>query len=303
MTDPTVERTRIQLPDGRGLDVQVAGPDGGVAFVFHHGTPGSSFASPALVAAATARGLRFIAPSRSGYSTSSRDEGRDVVAVVADTAAMLDALGIDRFVTAGWSGGGPHALACAAGLPDRCAAALSISGAAPYLPDEFDFTAGMGADNVHEFALSLEGGAAYDEMLSGYRQLLLALSPEDVSSARDLFGDLISDRDFEAATSETVAFLLDNVQVALGAGYGGWRDDDQSFVRPWGFDVSTIRVPTGVWFGDHDLMVPPSHGQWLAENVPGAVAHRLGDEGHISMMVERLDDLLDELCRLGEVPS
>jgi pimeloyl-ACP methyl ester carboxylesterase len=302
MADPTVERTLLQLPSGRDLEVQVAGPHDGVALVFHHGTPGSSFAALPLVDAAATRGLRLVAPSRAGYGNSSRDEGRDVASVAADTAAVLDALQIDRFVTVGWSGGGPHALACAAGLQGRCGAALSVAGVAPYLPEVFDFTAGMAQENVHEFSLSIEGGPAYDEMLSGHRELFLALKPGDVTSARDLFGDLVSDRDLAAATPETVAFLAENVTAGLASGYGGWSDDGQSFVSPWGFDVTSIAVPVGLWFGDHDLMVPPSHGEWLAANVPGAVTHHLADEGHLSLMADRLGEMLDEVCALAGLP-
>jgi pimeloyl-ACP methyl ester carboxylesterase len=303
MADATVERALLELPGGRALEVQLAGPDDAVALVVHHGTPASSFAPPPLVDAALARGLRIVAPSRSGYGGSTRDEGRDVNAVVGDTAAMLDALGIDGFVTMGQSGGGPHALACAAGLPGRCAAALSVAGVAPYLPEVFDFTAGMGQENVDEFSLSIEGGPAYDKMLGDYRELIVALKPGDVTSARDLFGDLVSDRDQAAMTPEAVDYLVENAKIGLAPGYGGWHDDDQSFVKSWGFDVTSISVPVGLWFGDHDLMVPPSHGEWLAANVPGASTHHLADEGHLSLMVERLGDLLDEVCALAGIPT
>ena len=85
--------------------------------------------------------------------------------VAADVAAVLDALGLDTFVTAGWSGGGPHALACAALLPGRCLAAASIAGAAPFHAPGLDFTAGMGPENVEEFAAAVRGIAALTEFL------------------------------------------------------------------------------------------------------------------------------------------
>jgi pimeloyl-ACP methyl ester carboxylesterase len=302
MAGVEVDRTLLELSSGRSLEVQLAGPRDGFALVFHHGTPGSSFAPRPLVEAVAKRGMRLVAPSRSGYAASSRDEGRDIAAVARDTAEMLDLLGIDRFATAGWSGGGPHALACASELAGRCVSALSIAGVAPYLPEEFDFTAGMADENVREFSLSLEGGPAYEEMLNEYRSVLLELKPEDVSTARDLFGDLVSDRDFEATTPEALAFIFENVTGGLAPGYGGWRDDDQAFVKPWGFDPSSITVPVGIWFGDHDRMVPTSHGEWLAANLPASTRHRVPEEGHISFVVERLDDLLDEVCEMAGGP-
>jgi pimeloyl-ACP methyl ester carboxylesterase len=302
MANSPLQRRLLALPDGRELEVHLAGPTDGVALVFHHGTPGSSFAPRHLIDAATSRGFRLVAPSRSGYAGSSRDPDRAISAVVGDTEVMLDALGIDGFVTAGWSGGGPHALACAARLPERCAAAASICGVAPYLPDEFDWTAGMAAENVHEFAMTLEAGPAYDELLAGYREFFLALTPDQVTSPRDLLGDLVSERDTAATTPEALAFLLENFSTALAPGYGGWRDDDQAFVKPWGFDVASIDVPVAIWFGDHDLSVPASHGEWLSVNVSGAERHRLTGEGHLSFMVERLGDVFDDLWKQAKLP-
>ncbi|HEY8081378.1 MAG TPA: alpha/beta hydrolase, partial [Acidimicrobiales bacterium] len=251
---------RVHLADGRVLEASMSGAPEGPAVVFQHGSPGSSFDHPGFGAAAAARGLRVIAPSRSGYAGSTRLEGRAVAAAASDVAELLDHLGIGRFATLGWSGGGPHALGCAALLPDRCAAALSVCGPAPYLPDEFDWTEGMGAENVEEFSLSLEGGPAYDEMLETLRTELLSIDPASVRSARDLFGGLVSDIDDAAVAPVDAAFMLANVCRGLDMGVGGWRDDDQAFLRPWGFDVTDIAVPVGVWFGDQDLMVPARHG-------------------------------------------
>ena len=289
----------VALPDGRALEFDVGGAKDGSVVVFHHGTPGASLAWPALLDAASARGLRVIAASRAGYGGSSRDEGRAVAAAAGDTVELLDALGVERFATIGWSGGGPHALACAALSAGRCVAALSVAGVAPYLPDEFDWTEGMGPENVKEFALGLEAGPAYDEMLASYRAFLLALRPEDVRSARELFGELVSDVDEAAMAPEAAAFLLRNVARGLAPGVGGWRDDDQAFLRDWGVDLGAMSAPVGVWFGGQDLMVPLAHGEWLATNVGGARATRLDDEGHLSIVQRMLPEMLDELIDLA----
>jgi len=289
----------ITLHDGRTLEYVEGGAEQGPLVVFHHGSPGAAFAAPPLLEAAQARGMRVVAASRAGYGGSSRDEGRAVLAAASDTAALIDAVGAERFATAGWSGGGPHALACAAALPGRCVAALSVAGVAPYLPAEFDWTEGMGPENVAEFRLGLEAGPAYDEMLDGYREVLLALRPEDVGSAHDLFGELVSDVDERASTPESVAFILGNLAHGLAPGVGGWRDDDQAFLRDWGIDLGAMTTPVGVWFGDQDLMVPARHGVWLAEHVKGARATRFADEGHLSIVAGRFPDMLDELVALA----
>jgi pimeloyl-ACP methyl ester carboxylesterase len=286
------------LADRRVLEYAVAGAAGGPVVVFHHGSPGSSFSPVGLLEAATSRGLRIVAPSRSGYGGSARDEGRSVAAAAADVAELLDALEVDRFATAGWSGGGPHALACAALLPERCVAALSIAGVAPYLPDEFDWTAGMGEENVQEFQLGLEAGPAYDEMLAGFREYLLSLRPDQVRSARELFGELVSDVDEAASTPQSVAGLLANVVHGLTPGVGGWRDDDQAFLRDWGFDLGAVTVPVAIWFGDHDRMVPARHGEWLGAHVRGASVQRRPDDGHLSIVADQ-GALLDGLLSLA----
>jgi pimeloyl-ACP methyl ester carboxylesterase len=300
MTDEGPARQLTTLRDGRVLEYVVAGEPDGPVVVFHHGSPGSSFAPPGLLDAATARELRIVAPSRSGYGGSARDEGRNVAAVAGDVAQLLDALGAVRFATVGWSGGGPHALACAALLPERCAAALSIAGVAPYLPGEFDWTEGMGEENVEEFKLGLEAGAAYDEMLAAFRAHLLSLQPDQVRSARELFGGLVSDVDAAASTPESLARLVANIVHGLAPGVGGWRDDDQAFLHDWGFDVGAITVPVGIWFGDQDLMVPAPHGEWLGAHVRGASVLRRRDDGHISIVEGHYDVLLDGLLSLAK---
>ena len=185
---------------------------------------------------------------------------------------MLDALGIDRFATVGLV---RRRSACARvrrAPPGRCAAAVSISGVAPYLPDEFDWTAGMAAENVHEFAMTSRPAPPMTSCSRRYRAFLLAPTPTAVTSPRDLFGDLVSERDAAATTPEALAFLLENFSTALAPGYGGWRDDDQAFVKPWGFDVASIDVPVAIWFGDHDLWCRRATASGSAANVSGARA-------------------------------
>ncbi|HVH53602.1 MAG TPA: alpha/beta fold hydrolase, partial [Actinomycetota bacterium] len=127
-----VERQRLSLEDGRSLDVAAAGDTQATPLVFHHGTPGSAIVFEPFIQEVLARGLRYIACSRPGYGDSTRRPGRTVADCVGDTSAAVEQLGGgDRFYTAGWSGGVPHALACAALLPDRVLAAASIAGPAP----------------------------------------------------------------------------------------------------------------------------------------------------------------------------
>ncbi len=295
----TPQLRTVTLGGGRTLEYAEAGAPGGPPVVFHHGSPASSFLPPGHVAAAEERGLRLVAPSRAGYGGSTRDPDRLVADVVGDTAGLCDALGITRFATAGWSGGGPHAIACAAGMADRCVAAVSLAGVAPYLPDQFDWLEGMGESNVREFELGLAAGPDYDELLAHHRDEMLGIDADALTSVRDLFGDLVSDADVASTSVEDVRYLVRNLRHALADGVGGWRDDDQSFMKPWGFDLADVQVPVAVWYGDQDLTVPTSHGDWLAANLPGVKATCFEGDGHLSVGLGRFAEALDELVALA----
>ena len=97
--------------DGRSLDVLLGGnPNASVALVCHHGTPSDASIWTGWNEDALEHNLRLVAISRPGYAHSQRKKGRSVSCVVADVEDVLDELGIDCFLTVGWSGGGPHAL-------------------------------------------------------------------------------------------------------------------------------------------------------------------------------------------------
>src|SRR5262245_25840552 len=150
----------VTLPDGRTLRGYETGDAEGRLVVFHHGTPGAGIIPEAWVEDALVRGIRVVGFDRAGYGGSDRHEGRQVKDAAADTAALVDHLGVDRFYTWGVSGGGPHALACAALLGDRVIAAAVLASAAPAVVDDLDFLAGMGEDNVAEFGAAITAAQA-----------------------------------------------------------------------------------------------------------------------------------------------
>jgi pimeloyl-ACP methyl ester carboxylesterase len=283
----------LTLPDGRDLELRITGPDGGPVIVFHHGTPGSSHALPAHARAAAERGHRFVTTSRPGYGASTRQPGRSVADVAADTAAVLDHLGVDSCLTMGWSGGGPHALACGALLPDRVRGVLVIAGVAPYDAEGLDFLAGMGPENVEEFGAALEGEEALRAYLEPQQPELAVISPEDVAAS---LGGLVPPVDVASLTGELAETLATEFREGLAHGVDGWLDDDLAFSKDWGFALADLAaVPTYLWQGSEDLMVPFAHGTWLSEHLPGVVAHLEPGEGHISIGVGATDRMLDEL--------
>lgn len=282
---------QVGLADGRVVDVRVSGPEGGLPLVFHHGTPGAGTPIRALERAAHKRGLRVVASSRPGYGRSTRHDGRRVVDVVADTEAVLQALGAGRCVVAGWSGGGPHALACAARLPG-VSATLVIAGVAPSEAEGLDWMAGMGQGNIDEFGAAKEGPGALRDFLDGEREQLEEVSAESIVASLE---SLLPEVDRAALTDEFAEDLAASFHEGLREGVDGWLDDDLAFVSSWGFDLGEIDTATAIWQGSEDLMVPFAHGRWLASRVPGAAVHLVEGEGHLSIGVGGLDAMLDEL--------
>lgn len=276
-----VRRLQVTLSDGRQLEVLDAGDEHGPAIVQHNGTPtGASLYAP-HAADAEAKGLRLVCYGRPGYGRSTRQPGRSVSDAVRDTAEVADRLGIGRFATWGISGGGPHALACAALLPDRVVAAASLASVAPYDADGLDFMAGMGEGNIEEFGATLAGEAELTRLLEAQAPEMLTADPQQTA---EQMRSLLGPADQRAFTGELGAFLAQEMQDAVRHGVFGWVDDDLAFARPWGFSLADIRIPVLLWQGTQDKFVPLAHGEWLADHIPGVQAHISSDDGHLTLM-------------------
>ncbi|RNL77430.1 alpha/beta fold hydrolase [Nocardioides marmorisolisilvae] len=287
----------IDARDGRDLEVLVGGDPDGFPWLYHGGTPSAAVASDILDRAARDAGLRLITYSRPGYGRSTpRPWPRPRIADdLADSVVVLDGLGVDQFVTLGWSGGGPRALACAALLPRRCRAATSLAGVAPADAPDLDFTAGMGPENVEEFAAAVAGPEAYSAFLAEPVAELATVTGDQVAAS---LGELITPVDAAAVTGEFAEWLAATFRHAAVQGVIGWREDGIAIMGPWEFSLHDVRVPVAIWQGGQDAMVPFSHGQWLAANVPGARTHLFEDEGHISVFA-KLDEILADLKDLA----
>jgi pimeloyl-ACP methyl ester carboxylesterase len=208
----------LTAPDGRTLAALEVGPPGGPVIVAQHGTPGAGRLSRRVVESAEERGLRLITFDRAGYGGSSPNRGRNVAAVAADVSAVLDALGVERFATYGVSGGGPHALACAALLAGRCVAAATVAGVGPWDGPGFDFMEGMGEGNIAELGAAVEGREALTAHVQSDKDEILASEPEQL---RDALRPHLSDIDAAALTGELAEFLLSTVKAGLAHGVEG----------------------------------------------------------------------------------
>ena len=297
MAETKTSATAVTAPDGRTILVHEAGDPTGRPLVVHHGSPSAGLCSERGHVQAVEHGIRLIGFDRAGYGGSDRNHGRSVADVAADVAAIIEALGVTRFVTWGSSGGGPHALACAALLPDRCAASICVSSLAPIDAEGLDWMAGMGTENVAEFEAALAGEEALVAYLADAPTQLASASAEEIAPS---MRTVLCPADAEVLTDELAEDWVRVLQHGLMAGPGGWIDDDLAFLRDWGFDARAPRlgdVPVEVWHGGQDLMVPPAHGQWLAANVPGATLSFFEDEGHVSLLEHQMPLIYDAIAR------
>jgi pimeloyl-ACP methyl ester carboxylesterase len=263
--------TDLKLGDGRTLHVYDTGADdadGRLAVFWHHGTPNIGAPPAPLFAAAARLGIRWVSYDRPGYGGSTPYRDRDVASAADYVSSVADALGIDRFAVMGHSGGGPHALACGALLPERVLGAVSVAGLAPFGAEGLEWFAGMSDSGVASLRAAAEGRAAKERYeASGAEYDPQMFTPED-----------------HAALSDAWSWVLDVVNPAVEAGPDGLIDDDLAYVAPWGFDPARLVAPTLFLHGGRDRVVPSSHGEWLARRCPSAELWLSADDGHISVL-------------------
>ncbi|GAB3808878.1 alpha/beta hydrolase [Humibacter antri] len=248
-----------------------AGADSSLTLIWHHGTPQTGRLIEPVVDPALARGIRVVSCARAGYPGTTVIEGRTVLDAAADVVAVAAALGLERYVTAGASGGGPHALACAALDPERVVGVVTLAGIAPFT-DAYDWFAGMASPAALQVAL---GGGRDERRRHG------ETAEFDMES--------FVDTDWAALEAEWGPLGADANRASVEATAGGeppWGeiDDDMAFTNPWGFDLSAVGCPTLVVQGGRDRVVPRAHGQWQAEHLPLAQFWLRPNDGHVSVL-------------------
>ncbi|HEY3882971.1 MAG TPA: alpha/beta hydrolase [Trebonia sp.] len=285
----------VRSADGRQLAARESGDPAGRPVFYLHGTPGSRVGPVPRGRVLYELGVRLISFDRPGYGKSDRQQSRRVSDVAGDVRSIADDLGIERFAVLGRSGGGPHALACAALLPGRVTSAGVLVSIAPWKAEGLDWFAGMAESNVHEFTTA----ALRPESLIAQLAQTAAQIKADPASHVATLGPELPEADRRVVADAGIRMLLaKNFAEALRDSAAGWIDDALAFCAPWGFNLSDIAVPVLLWGGEDDVFSPAAHARWLASRITGAELWVRPHTAHFGAL-EVVPDVLAWLIRRG----
>jgi pimeloyl-ACP methyl ester carboxylesterase len=257
----------VKVSDGRVLRVQVSGDANGLPVFLLHGTPGSRHGPKPREGVLYRLGIRLVSYDRPGYGGSTRHVGRAVVDAARDVETIANELQLKNFAVVGRSGGGPHALACAAILPERVVRVAALVCVAPADAVGLNWFDGMAADNVDAYRVA-------DADWPTFIERLRLRADRTASDPRFLVEEVRTQMrrpDLRVVDDMAIRRLLaDTYAEALRAGPYGWIDDVFALRIRWGFDFGGITVPVRLWHGEEDSFSPVSHTRWLAMRIPGA---------------------------------
>ncbi|MEU1126652.1 alpha/beta fold hydrolase [Streptomyces sp. NPDC005899] len=287
-------RSRVRVADGRQLMVQRQGDPRGRPVFLLHGTPGSRLGPAPRGMVLYQRKTQLIAYDRPGYGGSDRLAGRRVADVAEDVRAIADSLGLEKFAVVGRSGGAPHALACAALMPERVTRTAALVGLAPWGAAGLDWFEGMAASNVLAYSTA---AADPDGLAESFISRSAQIRQDPVRLLDDLRRELTDSDRVVVNDAGIRTMLLANYREGLRLSAYGWIDDAIAFARPWGFDPADITGPVMLWHGEKDVFSPVGHSRWLAGRIPGATTVLEPAAAHfdaLSVLPEVLNWLLDD---------
>jgi pimeloyl-ACP methyl ester carboxylesterase len=244
------------------------------------------------LAAAAEKGIRAIAFTRPGYAGSDRKVDHRIIDSNDDLNEILNQLEVEKFVSVGWSGGGPYALA--SGLLNRCTGVQLIASVSPYDAEDFDWFQDSTPEMIEETkvsAKSLEDCLAFKE---GYYTELRDMTAEQLLVE---YEKRSSFKLFESAYREFSKDLCFSMHDALRDGALGYAEDEFAFLRNWGFETKDVIVPVGIWQGLDDQSVSPHMARWLNANIQNPTLELLEGQHHGSIMVENREEILNAAIR------
>jgi pimeloyl-ACP methyl ester carboxylesterase len=284
---------QIILSDGRRLSFAEFGDRQGQPVFYFHGFPGSRLEAKLAERIALDTHVRFIGIDRPGYGLSSFKPGRTFVDWADDVIALADALEFDRFSILGVSGGGPYAAACAFKIPDRLDAVGIICGMGPV--DVPGLTQNMSW--IYRQGLRLTGRfPQVATVLCPVLAFFFRKYPERVLSS--IMSGMVTEPDKIALkNTELVGVLSNSFREAFRSSLKGPATDAILYSRPWGFSLKDIDIGIHLWHGEKDRIVPPEMARYLARSIPHCRVTFYADEGHFSVVLNRIGEIWDIFAR------
>jgi pimeloyl-ACP methyl ester carboxylesterase len=279
------------LRDGRRLAYSEYGDPKGMPVIYCHGFPGSRLEALLIDQQACEYNLRVIAPDRNGLGLSDPKPGRRLLDWALDVEALVDIMGIDRFFLIGISGGGPYAIACAYRLADRVDGFTLVCPLGPLdqpgllnamrWPAQINFRSMKMTPWLSRFVFRFGLIPLAQLSPQWIYQAMLSIAPRQDSTVLSL--------------PPIRAAITASLSEAVRQGADGVLKEMAIYTRPWGFDLSGITLPVQLWHGTADEIVPLLHALTLAERLPNCTTHFLEGEGHFSLPIEKMSEILDQL--------
>jgi pimeloyl-ACP methyl ester carboxylesterase len=272
----------VRVAGKRRIAVDSWGSPTGMPVFLLHGTPGSRSGPRPRSSLLYRLGIRLISYDRPGYGGSDPQPARTVADAASDVEAIADHLELDTFAVVGRSGGGPHALACAALLGARIQAVACLVGLAPSNAKDLDWYAGMTTSNTSEFKARESNGVASRKLKTKLGKQALAIQADPEEMLRILMPEL-ADQDKRIVADIAIQKLLaDTYAEAVRKGSTGWIHDVIALRAPWQFDLTSVKAPTLLWHGNDDVFSPVTHTHWLARQIPDSVVAVENGAAHFS---------------------
>lgn len=289
---PLATEQQYRLRDGRMLGYAEYGDPQGRPLLYFHGFPSSRLEATLAEPVAKALNIRLIAIDRPGFGLSDFKPGRTLADWPGDVGELADGLGLNRFAVVGVSGGGPYALACATLIPQRLSAVGIVCGLGPLAAEQrtrgvlwlgrlIRLLSRYTPRLTSRFCRMVARVMAHNPDRSVAIMIKMAREPDKTVLAQDRVKESI----------------LRAYREAVRSGPAGIAWELQLYSRAWNVRLEDITKEVHLWHGERDHVVPVSMGRHLAKTLPSCWARFYPEEGHVSLPVKHLQEILSTLMR------
>ncbi|MHA2309552.1 MAG: alpha/beta hydrolase, partial [Candidatus Heimdallarchaeaceae archaeon] len=285
----------LTLKDGRKLGFAESGDPEGAPVFYFHGWLGGRLDLHLAETLRVEINCHLIALDRPGIGLSSYQENREILNWPDDIVELADHLGIDKFHVLGMSGGCPYVAACAYKIPTRLLSAGMIGGMGPYEESKKM----LKNPNRILFSLLKKFPIAMKIVLFPmWKRLRKMEFNEKTSKFFAKQGMDLPDPDKKIYENPTFQeFMLFHLKDILQQNSKGPFHDGKLFTKPWNFELEDIspNLKCYVWHGELDKNVSVEIAKNVVSRIPNCEATYYPDEAHISLVVNKISEIIDKL--------